>query len=728
MELPQHSCCQHKTTHSAPVADAPPGTMWICPMHPEVRQDHPASCPKCGMALEPETVSLDEGESPELVDMSRRFWIGLLLGLPVFIVAMAGMFPGNPFQSFDTAVLNWVQLVLATPIVFWCGWPFFERAWTSIVHRSPNMFTLITLGVGAAYGYSVAATLMPSCFPEGFHSGAHGVETYFDTAVVVTVLVLLGQILELRARGQTTVAIRRLLGLAPKTARVVYPDGREEDVTLTSIRPGLLLRVRPGEKVPVDGTVVEGTSTVDESMLTGEPLPLEKSAGDTVIGGTVNGTGSFVMRADKVGNQTMLAQIVRLVGEAQRSRAPVERVVNRVAAWFVPLVLVMSLLTFTGWILLPSEPRLTLALLNAVAVLIIACPCALGLATPMAVMVGTGRGAESGILIKNAQALEVLGKADILVLDKTGTLTEGKPSVVVLEPLSGFEEAEVLQLAASIERSSEHPLAAAILARAKKDHLTLLEVKNFRSLAGKGIAGDVAGRRVLLGTPAFLHEQGIATENIAARMETLRRQGQTVVLLAVDAQLAGLLGIADPIRATTPEAIDLLHREGLKLVMLTGDSRTTAEAVAKQLGIDTVMAEVLPQQKAELVRCLQEQGHIVAMAGDGVNDAPALAQADIGLAMGSGTDVAMHTASITLVRGDLRAIARARRLSHATLSGIRQNLFLAFAYNALAIPVATGVLYPLCGWLITPIWASVAMSLSSLSVIANALRLRWSKL
>jgi P-type Cu+ transporter len=712
---------------SKPV-EAPAGTMWTCPMHPEVRQDHPGSCPKCGMALEPETVSADDAPSPELADMTRRFWVGLVLGLPVFLIAMADMLPGKPLGAIDMRLLNWVQLLLATPVVLWCGWPFFERAWASVVNRSPNMFTLIAIGVGAAYLYSVAATVVPEWFPEGFRRAHHAVEPYFDTAVVVTVLVLLGQVLELRARGQTSSAIRKLLGLAPKTARVVRADGREEDVPLTDVRVGDVLRVRPGEKVPVDGAVTEGKSTVDESMLTGEPIPVEKAPDAKVVGGTINGTGSFLMRAERVGDDTVLSQIVRMVGEAQRSRAPVERLVNQVSRWFVPAVLLISAVTFVAWGLIGPEPRWAHALVNAVAVLIIACPCALGLATPMAVMVGVGRGAEAGILIKNAEALEVLGKADTLVVDKTGTLTEGKPKLVTVESGSGFSDKEMLRFAAGLERVSEHPLARAVLDGAAERGISVPEVTEFRALTGKGVSGVVEGKRVLLGTPALLREEGIEIDWLPTHLDTLRSQGQTVVLVAVDGVVAGLLGVADPVRATTPEAIRILHEDGLRIVMLTGDSKATASAVARKLGIDEVIAEVLPNQKAEAVRRLQQEGHVVAMAGDGVNDAPALAQAHVGIAMGTGTDVAMHTAGVTLVRGDLRGISRARRLSRLTMAGIRQNLFLAFAYNAVTIPVAAGVLYPVFGWLISPIWASVAMSLSSVSVIANALRLRGQKL
>jgi Cu+-exporting ATPase len=679
------------------------------------------------MALEPRTISAEEGPNPELVDMSRRFWVGLVLSLPVFVLAMADMIPGKPLHLLDMRIVNWVQLVLATPVVLWCGWPFFQRAGASVVHRSPNMFTLIGLGVGAAYLYSLFATVAPGIFPAGFRTGGV-VEPYFDTAAVVTVLVLLGQVLELRARSQTTGAIKKLLGLAPKTARVIRPDGREEDVPLEQVRAGDVLRVRPGEKVPVDGTITEGQSAVDESMLTGEPIPVDKGPADKVIGGTINTTGGLRVRADKVGGDTVLAQIVRMVGEAQRSRAPIERQVDRVARYFVPGVLAVAVLTFFLWGFWGLPPSWARALVHAVSVLIIACPCALGLATPMAVMVGTGRGAEVGVLIKDAEALEVLGRADTLVVDKTGTLTEGKPSLVTAEPAPGFTADEMLRLAAGLERGSEHPLAQAVVRGAESRGLGPAEGRDFQSVTGKGVRGQVEGHAVLVGSAALLAEHGVDVGPLHSRVEALRGEGQTVMLVAVDGRLAGLLGVADPVRATTPEAITLLHQDGLRIVMLTGDSRATAEAVGRKLGIDTVIAEVLPQQKREAVQRLQAEGRVVAMAGDGVNDAPALAQADVGIAMGTGTDVAMESAGVTLVKGDLRAIARARRLSRATMRNIRQNLFLAFVYNAASVPVAAGVLYPFLGVLITPIWASVAMSLSSLSVVGNALRLRAARL
>jgi Cu+-exporting ATPase len=696
---------------------------YTCPMHPEVVSDHPGSCPICGMALEPRTVTVDQGPNPELVDMSRRFWVGVVLSLPVLVLAMSDMVPGRPLRSLNMQVVNWVQLFLATPVVFWCGWPFFERAWASVVHRSPNMFTLIALGVGAAYAYSLAATVVPWLFPAAFQVSNGAVETYFDTAAIVTVLVLLGQVLELRARSTTSGAIRKLLGLAPKTARVVRPDGQEVDVPIGDVRPGDILRIRPGEKVPVDGTVIEGRSSVDESMVSGEPIPVEKELGTRVVGGTVNGTGSLLMRVERVGDDTLLAQIVRMVTEAQRSRAPIERLVNQVSRYFVPAVLAISVLTFIAWILWvdPAEPAK--ALVNAVAVLIIACPCALGLATPMAIMVGTGRGAEAGVLIRNAEALEILGKADTLVVDKTGTLTEGKPRLESVEPVEGLSADELLRLVASLERGSEHPLAAAIVKGAEEKGFRLIEARDFQSVTGKGVLGKVEDHTIMLGTSVLLSEHGIAAEPLQARSEALRQEGRTVMLAAVDGRLAGLVSVADPMRPSTAEAIRLLHEDGLRIIMLTGDSRTTAEAVARRLGIDRVIAEVLPQQKSDVVKQLQQEGHTVAMAGDGINDAPALALAHIGIALGTGTDVAMESAGVILVHGDLRGIARARLLSRATMRAIRQNLFLAFIYNTLAIAVAAGVLYPI-GILISPIWASAAMSLSSLSVVANSLRLR----
>jgi Cu+-exporting ATPase len=698
-------------THHSPLTTHHPE--YTCPMHPEVVQDHPGSCPKCGMALEARAATLEEAPNPELADMSRRFWIGLVPSALVLILHMAPMFFGESLHLFEMQTTNWVQLVLASPVVLWCGWPFFQRAWASVVNRSPNMFTLIALGVSAAYLYSVIATVAPQSFPKGFGV----VMPYFETAAIITELVLLGQVLELRARVQTGSAIRKLLGLAPRTARKVLDNGREEDIPLEMVHPGDRLRVRPGERIPVDGVVTEGRSFVDESMISGEPIPVEKEAGTTVIGGTVNGAGTLVLSAERVGSDSLLAHIVRMVSEAQRSRAPVQRLADQVSAYFMPAVVMISVLTFITWSLSGSEARLAHALVNAIAVLIIACPCALGLATPMAVMVGTGRGAEVGVLIKNAEALEILQKTDTLVVDKTGTLTEGKPKLTTIEPAEGVSADELLRLSASVERGSEHPLAAAVIKAAESKALRLQEVRDFKSLTGRGVMGVVDGRHICIGTMALMAEQSIETERFHSRLDALRGEGQTVLLVAVDGKAAGLLAIADPLKKTTPEAVQLLHSEGLKLIMLTGDSKSTAQSVARQLGIDEVIAEVLPPDKSAVIQRLQNDGHIVAMAGDGINDAPALAQAQVGIAMGTGTDIAMETAGVTLVRGDLRAIARARHLSRATMRTIRQNLFLAFVYNALSIPMAAlGILHP--------IWASAAMSLSSLSVVANSLRLR----
>lgn len=721
---PTSACCAHHgETPASPVTSA---TSYTCPMHPEVVSDRPGACPKCGMALEPLTVAAEDAPNPELADMTRRFWVGAALGLPVFVVAMLDMVPGVHLHRY-AGPLNWLQLVLSIPVVFWCGWPFFERAWASVKHRSPNMFTLIALGVGAAFIYSLIATVAPGIFPAGFRTAAGTVMPYFDTAVVVTVLILLGQVLELRARGQTYGAIKRLLGMAPKTARRVRA-GVDEDVPLTDIRPGDQIRVRPGEKIPTDGAVVEGNSAVDESMISGEPIPVEKGPGDKVVGATVNGTGSLLMRAEKVGEDTVLAQIVRMVNAAQRTRAPIERVVDRVSRVFVPAVVVVSVLAFAGWAIFGTDSRLAHGLVSAVAVLIIACPCALGLATPLSVMVGTGRGAEAGVLVRDAEALEVLHRADTLVVDKTGTLTEGKPRVTAVEAASGFESDDVLRLAAALERGSEHPLAAAVTRAAAERGLPADGAADFRSVPGKGVTGRVGGRAVALGNAALMAESGVDAGPLRGRIDALAADGQTVMRVSVDGKFAGLVAAADQIKATTPEAVRMLHADGLKIIMLTGDNRPTAEAVARKLGIDEVYAEVQPQEKAEIVKRLQSQGRVVAMAGDGINDAPALAQAQIGIAMGTGTDVAMESAAVTLVKGDLRGIARARRLSRATMANIRQNLFLAFIYNLVSVPVAAGLLYPILGVLITPIWASVAMSLSSLSVVGNALRLRQIKL
>jgi P-type Cu+ transporter len=695
-------------------------TEYTCPMHPEVVSDRPGSCPKCGMALEPRSVTDEETANPELVDMTRRFWIGLALSLPLLVWGMAAMLPEAPWHELAFRWMpwaNWIQLALATIVVIGCGWPFFERAWTSIVNQSPNMFTLIALGVGAAYLYSATATIAPEVFPEGFRGADGTVDTYFETASTIVVLVLVGQVLEIRARGQTSSAIRKLIGLAPKTARMVRPNGDEQDVPLSEVKPGDRLRIRPGEKIPVDGVVIEGASVVDESMISGEPLPVEKTPGDRIIGATVNGSGTLVMKAEKVGADTLLAHIVRLVNEAQRSRAPVQRLADQVAAYFVPAVLAASVLTFLAWSVWGPAPPLLHGLVNAVAVLIIACPCALGLATPMAVTVGVGRGAAYGILIRSADALERLKRADTLVVDKTGTLTEGKPRVIEVQSLGDLPINELMRVAASVERGSEHPLAAAVLKEAEAKGLRPVDVRDFQSVPGKGVTGEVESRRVLLGTAAFLEERDVQLGDVGQRLQELQREGNTVMVLAVDGRPAGLFAIADPIRESTPEAIRALHADGLRIIMLTGDSRTTAEAVARRLGIDEVVAQVLPEAKRTVVKKLQEEGRIVVMAGDGINDAPALAQADVGIAQGTGTDIAMESAGVTLVQGDLRGIARARRLSRLTMRVIRQNLFLAFVYNALSIPAAAfGIL--------SPIWASAAMSLSSLSVVANSLRLR----
>jgi Cu+-exporting ATPase len=726
----QHTaCCHHQHQTVAPVAAIPPGAAveYTCPMHPEIVQDGPGSCPKCGMALEPRTISAEEPPNPELLDMTRRFWIGGLLALPVVALAMGDMLLGmGPGGRLDARATNWVGLLFATPVVFWAGWPFFVRGWQSIVNRHTNMFTLIALGVGAAFLFSAAGTIAPTAFPEGFQ--VHGaVETYYDTAVVIVVLVLLGQVLELRARARTGSALRELLGLAPSTARLVR-DGEDADVPLATVRIGDVLRVRPGERVPVDGVVTDGRSAIDESMITGEPLPVEKQVGSRVTGSTINGTGSFLMRADRVGGDTLIAQIVRMVGDAQRTRAPIQRLADQVAGWFVPAVVAIAALAFAAWSAWGPDPRLAHALVSAVAVLIIACPCALGLATPMAIMVGTGRGAQAGVLIRNAEALERLEKVDTLVVDKTGTLTVGRPAVVFVTAVAPFTDAGVLEAAAAIEQGSEHPLASAIALAAKARGIVPRAAQGFESVTGRGVRGTVAGRPVLLGNRALMAAEGVDVDGLAVLADARRADGHTVLFVAIEGRLAGAIGVADPIKDSTPEAIASLRQGGLRLVMLTGDNHVTARAVASQIGIEEVIADVLPHQKRDVVRRLQAEGRVVAMAGDGVNDAPALAQADVGIAMGTGTDVAMESAGVTLVRGDLRAIARARALSRATMRNIRQNLVLAFGYNAIGVPVAAGLLYPLTGWLISPIWASAAMTFSSVSVIANALRLRRSTL
>jgi Cu+-exporting ATPase len=694
-------------------------------MHPEVQKEGPGSCPICGMALEPLVASSNGEANAELAEMSRRFWLSLPLAAVLFVIAMAEMLPGRPIHAaVGEARMPWLQMALATPVVLWGGWPFFVRGWMSIVRRTLNMFTLITLGTGAAYAYSVFAVLLPDMLPHGFRAHGGGIDVYFEAAAVITVLVLLGQVLELRARSRTSSAIKALLGLAPKTARILRPDGREEDTPLGEVKPGDRLRVRPGEKVPVDGALEEGASAIDESMVTGEPIPVEKVIGSRVTGGTINGTGGFVMRAERVGSDTLLAQIVRMVSEAQRSRAPIQRLADVVASYFVPGVVAVAAITFAAWALVGPEPKMAYGLLNAVAVLIIACPCALGLATPMSIVVGTGRGATTGVLIKNAEALEVLEKVDTLVVDKTGTLTEGKPKLTSTVALAGLSEDELLTLASSLEKGSEHPLASAIVAGAEAMGLKLAAVSDFQSVTGKGVRGVVNGRKVALGNARLFDELGIAIGSLTAHAEELRTNGETVMFVSVDDKEAGLVSVSDPVKASTPEAIAMLHEEGIRIVMLTGDNRTSADAVARRLGIDDVVADVLPDEKGETVKSLQAKGRIVAMAGDGINDAPALALAQVGIAMGTGTDVAMESAGMTLMKGDLRAIVRARRLSRATMKNIRQNLFFAFAYNILGIPVAAGVLYPIFGLLLSPMIASAAMSLSSVSVIANALRLR----
>ena len=700
---------------------------YTCPMHPEIVRDGPGNCPICGMALEPRTVSAEE-DNHELVDMTRRFWWSAALTLPLLVIAMGEMIGLHLNGLVSARTLSWLGLALASPVVLWGGWPFFVRGWQSIVNRSLNMFTLIALGVSVAYAYSLVATLLPNIFPASFRDAAGRVPVYFEPAAVIVTLVLLGQVLELKARSRTGAAIRALLGLAPKTARRISADGAEEDVRLEEVRPGDSLRVRPGEKVPVDGEVVEGASSVDESMVTGEPIPVEKRPGDRVVGATVNATGTFVMKAERVGADTLLSQIVRMVAEAQRSRAPIQKLADLAAAYFVPAVVIIAVVTFVVWSLTGPEPRMAYALINAVAVLIIACPCALGLATPMSIMVAMGKGAQAGVLFKNAEAIEVLRAVDTLVVDKTGTLTEGKPKLVTVGPAEGWDERTLLRLAASLERGSEHPLAAAIVAGAEERGIELTAAESFESVTGKGITGRVEGRAVGLGNRRLLDDMSVDPGDLAARAEMLRSDGQTVMFVAVDNRCAGLLGVTDPVKQTTPEAIKQLHEEGIRVVMLTGDSRTTANAVAQKLQIDEVVAEVLPDQKVEVVKRFQSEGRIVAMAGDGINDAPALAQAQVGIAMGTGTDVAMESAGITLLQGDLRGIARAHRLSHATMTNIRQNLFLAFVYNAAGVPVAAGLLYPFFGTLISPIWASAAMTFSSVSVILNALRLRSLKL
>ncbi|MDX6558850.1 MAG: P-type Cu+ transporter, partial [Blastocatellia bacterium] len=702
---------------------------YTCPMHPQIVRDAPGNCPICGMTLEPRTVSLDEEKNPELVSMTRRFWVGVALTVPLLAIAMSDLVPGNPLERIvSMRVLGWIQFALATPVVLWGGWPFFVRGWQSLVNRSLNMFTLIGLGVSVAYVFSVVAKLFPEIFPLSFRDQSGAVPVYFEAAAAITTLVLLGQVLELKARSQTGAAIKALLGLAPKTARRLNESGSEEDVPLDQVQVGDRLRVRPGEKVPVDGVVIEGSSAIDESMVTGEPIPTEKHSGDPVIGATVNGTGSFVMRTERVGAETLLSQIVQMVAEAQRSRAPIQKLADVVSGYFVPAVVALAVLTFVVWSIWGPEPRMAHGLVNAVAVLIIACPCALGLATPMSIMVATGKAAHSGVLFKNAEAIEVMRKVDTLVVDKTGTLTEGKPKVVSVVNAEGIDERTLLRLAASLERGSEHPLAAAIVAGAQERSVKLTDAAGFDSLTGKGVTGEVDGRRVSLGNRALLDDLKIDPGGLAAKAESLRADGETVMFVAVDGKAAGLIGVADPIKESTPEAIKQLHEEGIRIVMLTGDSRTTADAVARKLNIDEVLAEVLPNQKVDAVKKFQAEGRFVAMAGDGINDAPALAQAQVGIAMGTGTDVAMKSAGVTLVKGDLRGIVRARVLSRLTMGNIKQNLFFAFIYNSFGVPIAAGVLYPFFGILLSPMIAAAAMSFSSVSVIGNALRLRRARL
>ncbi len=716
---------QHGT---APVVEGPLDAEYTCPMHPEVRQIGPGSCPKCGMALEPVTVTAEEDTS-ELDDMTRRFKVGTVLSIPVFLLAMvADLAPGWLPEGLHMRTVQWIEFVLATPVVLWGGWPFFVRGWQSVKTWNLNMFTLIGLGVAVAWAFSVVALLFPGIFPPVMQSEPGVVPVYFEAAAVIVTLVLLGQVLELRARSRTNQAIKMLLGLAPKTARIVRDNGREEDIPLEQVQIGDILRIRPGDKIPVDGVVTEGESHVDESMVTGEPVPVSKQVGDHLIGATVNGTGTLLMQAEKVGSDTLLSQIVQMVAEAQRSRAPIQKLADQVSAWFVPIVVLIAIITFVAWYSIGPEPRLAHAIVNAVAVLIIACPCALGLATPISIMVGTGRGASVGVLIKNAEVLEIMEKVDTLVVDKTGTLTMGRPELAGIWTLVQFDEAQALRLAASLERASEHPLAEAIVRGAEERGIELAPVEDFQSITGQGVTGKVDGQVVAIGNLRLMQALGVDVAELPRRADELRAEGKTVMFMAVDGQPAGLVEVEDPIKASTPEAIQALHEEGITVVMLTGDSRKTAEAVARTLGIDRVQAEVMPEQKAEVVKALQAEGRVVAMAGDGINDAPALAQAQVGIAMGTGTDVAMESAGVTLVKGDLMGIVRARRLSRATMRNIRQNLFFAFVYNSLGVPVAAGVLYPVAGLLLSPIIAAAAMSFSSVSVITNALRLRKVKL
>lgn len=737
----QHHGAGHDCCHAGGDTDAgadgkydlvPPaysGTVYTCPMHPNVRDVRNSGCPICGMALEPEGIVVGAEDTSELDAMTRRFWISAIFTVPLAIYAMGDLIPGKPLEGLLPAGwAQWAQFALAVPVVLWGGWPFFQRGARSLRTMNLNMFTLISLGVGVAFIFSLVATALPGIFPHAFRNEAGEVSVYFEAAAVITTLVLLGQVLELRARSATSGAIRALLELTPPTANRIMADGQDEEVSVDDIQAGDRLRVRPGEKVPVDGEVAEGRSNVDESMITGEPIPVEKATGDPVTGGTVNGTGSFVMAATRVGADTMLSQIVRMVAEAQRSRAPIQKLADTVAGLFVPVVVLTAIVTFIVWAVFGPHPAMAFAIVNAVAVLIIACPCALGLATPMSIMVATGKGAQSGILIKNAEALETLEKVDTIVVDKTGTLTEGKPKLVTVEPAEGLAEADFLSYAAAIERGSEHPLAQAIVNGAEERGAVRLAASDFESVTGEGAQGRVDGKLLAIGNAKMMRRVGAFDDALKARAESYRREGQTVMFVALDGKPAGLIGVADPIKATTPDAIAALHKAGMKVVMLTGDSQATAEAVARQIGIDAVHADVSPEDKNRIIRELQSQGAIVAMCGDGINDAPALAQADVGIAMGTGTDVAMESASVTLVKGDLRGVARAQRLSHATMGNIRQNLFFAFVYNSLGVPVAAGVLYPFFGLLLSPIIAAAAMSLSSVSVIANALRLRSVKL
>ncbi len=723
-------CCHHN--HSAKVQVTAPSSgssnvIYTCPMHPEIRQAKAGTCPKCGMALEPENISLHQETDPELKDMTRRFWIAAILSIPLLFLAMgAHMVSGSLHELMTSHSAVWLQLVLSTPVVLWCGWPFFERFWQSLKHKSPNMFTLIGLGVGVAYLYSLIVTIFPQ-FLAGVSSENKMPDVYFEPAAVITALVLLGQVLELKARAQTSSAMRALFDLAPATARIIRA-GKEEDIPLADVAKGDILRVRPGEKIPVDGVILEGSSAIDQSMITGEPVPVEKASGDKVTGATINGTGSFTMLAERVGNETLLAQIIDMVSKAQRTRAPIQRLADKVSGYFVPAVIIVAIITAIIWGLFGSEPRTSYAILNSVAVLIIACPCALGLATPMSIMAGTGRGAKAGVLIKNAESLERFEKIDTLIVDKTGTLTEGKPKLMSVLPETGFEQQEILALAASLEKGSEHPLAEAIIAGAKEKNIELLNASEFKSITGKGVTGTINGKKIVLGNLLLLETLGINTENIQSHADTHRIQGHTAMFIGIDGKPAGIITVADPVKTTSIEAIRQLKADGLHIVMLTGDNKTTAMAVAKKVGIEEVEAEVLPDQKNAVVRKLQEQGRKVAMAGDGINDAPALAQADVGIAMGTGADVAMESAGITLITGDLMGIVRARNLSRATMRNIRQNLFFAFVYNTLGVPIAAGILYPAFGILLSPVIASAAMALSSVSVIVNSLRLRNIKL